>query len=78
MESVGSNEEEVKLNIPVPAPHMNICKGPLSYPPSFHRYQISLPSRPMKMCQEKGRERKREENLLCWKRSETPHLYLER
>ena len=30
MESVGSPEEEVKLNTPVPAPHLNICKGPPS------------------------------------------------
>ena len=31
MESVGSPEEEVKLNTPVPATHINSCK----YPPSL-------------------------------------------
>ena len=30
MESVGSPEEEVKLNTPVLAPHLNICKIPTS------------------------------------------------
>ena len=30
MDSVGTNEEEIKLNTPVPAPHLNSCKGPLS------------------------------------------------
>ena len=28
MEAVGSPKEEVRLNTPVPAPHINICKGP--------------------------------------------------
>ena len=30
MDSVGSLEEEVKLNTAVPAPHLNSCKGPSS------------------------------------------------
>ena len=30
MESVGSPEEEVKLNTPVLAPHLNSCKVPTS------------------------------------------------
>ena len=30
MDSVGSPEEEVNLNNPVPAPHLNSCKGPPS------------------------------------------------
>ena len=29
MESVGSTEEEVKLNTSVPVPNLNIFKGPL-------------------------------------------------
>ena len=31
MESVGSPEEEVKLNTPVPAAHLNICESPPSF-----------------------------------------------
>ena len=27
--SVGTSEEEIKLNTPVPVTHINICKGPL-------------------------------------------------
>ena len=28
MDSVGSPEEEVKLNTPIPATHLHICKSP--------------------------------------------------
>ena len=39
MESVGSPEEEVKLNTPIPAPH--IIPSYYSFPPSFP--QVSNP-----------------------------------
>ena len=67
MESVGSPEEEVRLNTYVLAPNI------ITY-----RYQIRLPRKSSKLCHGKRRERRRRENLLCQKSTETPQLYLER
>ena len=41
MESVGSPEEEVKLNTPVPAPHLNICNPPPSLEEAWNPDTVS-------------------------------------
>ena len=42
MESVGGPEEEVKSNTPVPAPHLNICKGPPSLKEAWKPSVVSI------------------------------------
>ena len=44
MNSVGSTEEEVKLNTPVPAPHLNIYKAPSSLKEAWNPAAVSIVS----------------------------------
>ena len=76
MESVGSTEEEFKLNTPVPAPH--IITSSSSSPPFFPQVSNTAAGEAKEMFQGKGREWRRQEKLLCLKSRETPQLYLER
>ena len=71
MELDGSPEEEFKWNTPVPAPH--ILRFSSSSPIFFPQVSNLL-----KMCKGKGRERRRQEKLLCLKKRETSHIYLDR